>query len=149
MNNLFREYRKGDFDFVDPIDQVAADANARENAEYWVDRSPPHRSSTILDPLGVPLAVCNAVLVSQGVLELYSYVDKRVDQCAVRYGRAMRKIIERETARPDIHRLQLLVRADSQWAGRWANFLGFSFEGKLRSYGAQGEDHFLYAKVRA
>jgi hypothetical protein len=149
MNRLFREYHFGDFDFIDPIGAVAEDHRSLEHARWWVEQSHPDRSRTVLDVQGRPIAVTNANMISQGVLELYSFVDKRVEECAIRYGRGMRAVLaDVLKTHPGVHRVQMLVRADQPWAGRWASFLEMNFEGRLRSYGAQGEDHFLYAKVR-
>ena len=148
-SKLFRKYLDGDLECIDPISALADISDARDTAAYWIDQCGSDLVRTILRPNGLPLAVVNANPVANGVLELYSFVDKSVEGCALHYVRAMRALIDDAFVRlPETHRLQLLIRADQKWSSRWASALHFDFEGRLRKY-AGGKDHILYARLRA
>lgn len=147
-NKLFRKYLDGDLLWISPISAIDEVEGARDMAAYWIDRSGSDLVRTILGPDGKPLAVVNANPITAGVLELYSFVDKSVETCGLHYGRAMRAMIEDAFVRlPETHRLQILIRADQKWSSRWASFLRFDFEGRLRRY-SHGRDYILYARLR-
>lgn len=44
-------------------------------------------------------------------------------------------------------RLEATVEADFKPACRWVELLGFEFEGRMKRYGLNGEDHLRYART--
>jgi hypothetical protein len=45
------------------------------------------------------------------------------------------------------HRLQMNIQAQDTGLQRWAESLGFTFEGVMKQYGADKLDHHLYARI--
>ena len=68
-----------------------------------------------------------------------------------RYRKSMishlRRHIDRITKEDGLRRVQATVRADFPAAHRFLEFLGFDREGLMVSYGADGADHYLYARI--
>lgn len=117
--------------------------------ERFMDAEAHNPALTILAPdEGTPLACVMGVKLYEGVYELCSLVDKSVDSCALHYIRSLRFLIEHEFERRQINRFQMFTRADMPWSSRFPTALGFSFEGRLRRYGADGADYHLFSKVR-
>ncbi len=50
-------------------------------------------------------------------------------------------------SRGGFHRLQLHICEDDHRLVRWAEALGFTFEGIMRQYGADKKNHRLYARI--
>lgn len=58
-----------------------------------------------------------------------------------------RPLVDRWMSSCHLVRLQCTVRADQYPSIRFAGWLGFELEGRLRAYGPGAVDHYMYAKV--
>jgi hypothetical protein len=143
-----RLYVPGDLLEIDPHNAFTDDPKARLNMEYWIERTSLRYSRTLTDDGGKPLAVIMMRPLYTRVWQVSAFVDKAVEQCGYRYVREVRRCVDAAFEFPEVVRMQMFVRCDRPWAVKWATSLGFSFEGKLRKFGTQEVDHFLYAKVR-
>jgi len=70
-----------------------------------------------------------------------------VDGYPVSLTRSTTRYFNRIATEMKLKRLQLTVNATNLVAVRWANALGFTREGVLRSYGADGADHIVFARI--
>jgi hypothetical protein len=102
----------------------------------------------VLTPDGKPLAVLGADAVFPKSLELYSFVDKSADLHRVGYAKSVRTVVESLWEEHAPNRMQMVVNSKYAWAEKWATFLGFQKESTLRKYGPDGEDFYMYARVR-
>lgn len=148
MNKFLRPVEAHDFMHIVPLPAYSEDKEIMFRMMSNILELPRQLSSTVLDVGGSPIAIFVALPLYPKVWELCAYVDKSVERCGLHYCKATKRLIDAAFIAYPVDRMQITVRADQPWAGRWATFLGFNFEGRLRKYGAEGVDHFLYAKVR-
>tara|TARA_Y100000310_G_scaffold74344_1_gene70458 strand:- start:218 stop:667 length:450 start_codon:yes stop_codon:yes gene_type:complete len=59
----------------------------------------------------------------------------------------LREHVERLSREDGYRRLQATARTDFAVGQRFLEFLGFEREGRLRKYGPDGADHYLYARL--
>lgn len=95
-----------------------------------------------------PLACFGSHWIDNGVIELWALVDREVENFAHYYARRTKLLLEFHFDQTKAHRAQIFIRADQPWCHRWAHYLGLTLEGRLKKYGADGSDYFLFAKVR-
>lgn len=146
---MVREYRSGDIDRINLHPAYADDTDVRERHREACEMLGADFCRTILSPSGDKvLAVVAGYPIFTKVMDLYAVVDKSVDEHHVYYAKAMKCLIDTEFDRRGLNRVQIHILADMPWAARWASFLGFVFEGRLRHYGEENKDHFLFAKWR-
>jgi len=148
MSKYLRKFQVADLLTIEPMTAFAEDKDIVFRIRDNLAQLPESMAVTVVNPAGEAIAVFYALPLYPKVWELCAYVDKSVDQCGLHYSKVTKSLVALLFRATTINRLQLTMRADQPWAGRWATFLGFNFEGRLRKYGAEGVDHFLYAKVR-
>lgn len=72
--------------------------------------------------------------------DFFEMSDLNIRQCLVRIGRAMRQV--------ELQRVQATTEVGFDRADEFLTRLGFVREGKLKKYGSDGQDHYMYAFVR-
>lgn len=82
-----------------------------------------------------------------GIAEGWMLTSHLVDGYPVSLTRSTTRYFNRIATEMKLKRLQLTVNATNVVAVRWANALGFTREGVLRSYGADGADHIMFARI--
>lgn len=92
---------------------------------------------------GYIVGILGASFIGKGIWEGWFYPSKKVKnhtRALVRSSKLMSDLIVEK----DMHRLQIAVLSDNK---KWAESLGFQFEGIVKNYHGN-KDHFMYIKVR-
>jgi len=105
-----------------------------------------HMAFTALAGTAV-LGSAGVALQWRGVGTAWLLVSDRLRAHPLFMTRAVIRGIRKAEADLDLHRLQITVRAGYEAASRWAERLGFVFEGEMPGYGPNGETHLRYARV--
>ncbi len=95
-----------------------------------------------------PLACVGCNRIFSQVAECWTLLSKDVERYPFYYASAMKRISETAFVFYGLERMQISIKADQEWAHKWAKYLGFDFEGEMKSYGEELVDYFLFAKVR-
>lgn len=94
------------------------------------------------------VGIVGIALHRPGVASAWSIMDKRMPMHGLSVTRCVKKLIDEIQAQHSLKRLDLLCAyADDNRYERWAQTLGFAYEGTLRKYGANGEDYVLMARI--
>lgn len=83
----------------------------------------------------------------QGVGEGWMLTTEKILTHRLAFHRTVLKVIDMESARYGLRRIQATVLVGFTRAIRYIEALGFAREGVLRKYGPNGSDYYLYAKV--
>ncbi len=85
----------------------------------------------------------------QGVLEIWSVTTISFDYSKKSYHRfAKEKIEEVFETLPGIHRMQIYVKAKYPHLQRWAEGLGFTYEGRHPMMGPDKEEYLSFGRVK-
>jgi len=76
---------------------------------------------------------------------MWSLISKNIPGNGVLAVRSAKERIE--NVMQDYRRIQVEVLTDSDVSVRFIEFLGFTREGTMKSYGPGGQDYYLYARV--
>lgn len=90
------------------------------------------------------VALASYVVQWEGLAIGFATLTEEAGPSLISITRRVRQVIE---SIPDVRRFQMTVRADFEQGNRWARMLGCESEGILRSYGKNGEDHVMYARL--
>lgn len=94
-----------------------------------------------------PLAIFGGFLITPDVMQGWGIVSKEVNKYPISFHRTMKDLIPYIMNKTPIRRLQISVRVDLDNGFKWANKLGFVCEGRMRNYGRDGSDYYLFARV--
>lgn len=97
---------------------------------------------------GRPIAILGMNPIHRGVFQAWAIISSEVQKHPVSFHKLALTIFERWKTQSGAHRVQMTVQADFEAARRWALALGFNYEGKLRSYGEDGSDFYIYGWVK-
>lgn len=129
------------------IAQGVQDAQVRQvshvPASYASVAKPPGLSMTVRD--GDSIVLCGGILPAgpqYGVL--WAVLAAGAGRHMVFLHRATQRFIDLEPLR----RLEASVETGFPAGCRWLEMLGFAYEGPLAAFGANGEDHVRYARIR-
>lgn len=92
-----------------------------------------------------------AIVLCCGAIEMRPHLAHAWSMLSVDAPPHMFGIIKRVRGFLDLlphRRVEMNVRGGFAAGHKWARLLGFEREGIMRAYGADGEDHHLYARVR-
>jgi hypothetical protein len=105
-----------------------------------------HRTMTILDNMGLPVAIGGVIQMLPGVGEVWLYAkpEYREDH-PIALAKAVKKFLS--SFGDQFHRLQMTIDSRDKALLKWALFLGFKQEGVLRQYGQELEDHIMFSKI--
>lgn len=101
---------------------------------------------TILDT-GKPVAIFGGFLFIPGVIHFWGLVSEEVKQKPFSFHKTVKKMITYYEKNQKPRRVQIDVKADYEEGKRWAQALGFEYEGTMKRYGVNGEDFHLYARM--
>lgn len=91
------------------------------------------------------LAIGGAVQLFKGVAEVWMCVTPEGKAQPLSLSRSMKDMVSRLGA--IFHRLQLTTLEHDTAAIRWAEFLGFTYEGLMIKYGPDQKNHKRFAKT--
>lgn len=134
---------------LEPKDVEGEWAHLRQDA-YFNFRFPEFRRMFKLTDPGNDkiVAVIGASLISKGVWEGWVFTGPDVKKYAKRLVKEVRDfsdwaLTDGSNHGPGIHRLQIAVLEENR---KWAEAIGFQFEGIVKNYHSN-KDHFMYIKV--
>jgi len=96
---------------------------------------------------GDPIGAAGIAVVRPGMGEAWSLFSPLIKRFPLALHKAASRLIPEVTKRHNLRRVCAMVDEGDAVAVRWIERLGFEREGLMRSYGDNGEDVFLYAKV--
>lgn len=88
-----------------------------------------------------------AVEIVPGVAEMWLLTSHHVERIPISLTRSAIRYHNHIAIEMQLHRLQMTVEVENLFAVRWASALKFTREGRLRKYGATGQDYFMYARL--
>jgi hypothetical protein len=94
------------------------------------------------------LASSVVTLVAKGVASAWLLASDEMRRHPVFLHKHVRRGMELVERGLRLRRLQIVVRTDLEVARRWAERLGFRCEGEMAGYGPNGENYWLYARVK-
>jgi len=94
------------------------------------------------------IAIGGVITVHQGVGEAVLICEDNPNGDRFRIARASRNVMDYIFQNCSFHRLQARAPVENALYNRFIVFLGFKKEGVLESYGFNGEDYFIYARVK-
>ena len=96
---------------------------------------------------GSPIAIFGGKIVTRGVIQYWGLVSDRVRECPIAFHKSVRLFLDFHKDKYALRRMQMTVRGDYKEGFAWAESLGFSFEGMMRSYGPEGDDYAMFGRV--
>lgn len=96
---------------------------------------------------GRPVAVVGGIEYLPGILSLWGLISKEAKKRGVGVIHATRRILETEMRERKIRRAELTVTEHFTAGIRLASALGFTCEGLLKKYGADGSNHWRFARI--
>lgn len=105
-------------------------------------------SYVMKDGLGRIGIMFGYTVVWDGVLEIWSVTTRNFDYSRKSYHRFAKEKIEEALELPGIHRLQMYVKARYPHLQRWAEGLGFTYEGRHPMMGPDKEEYYSYGRVK-
>lgn len=93
------------------------------------------------------LAIIGFTRIHQFSGEFWAVTSDECDKYPVSFTRKIIKLLRDYVLQHKLRRVQMIVQSDYQQGIIWANRLGFEFEGTLRSFGPNGENCNMMAKV--
>jgi hypothetical protein len=82
-----------------------------------------------------------------GVAEAWMFTGKVGREHGIILSRGARRVFDKIGPALDLRRMQIVVSVDRSDAVNWARFLKFEEEGRLKSYGPEGADYLMFARV--
>lgn len=101
---------------------------------------------TLLSPDGI-ICIAGVAPVWPGVGAAWSVTSDLVNKYPKAYFKATKQVLDAISADWKLHRVQVSVNVENKKAVNWVQHLGFQFEGLMRAYGVDKQDHYLYARV--
>lgn len=94
------------------------------------------------------LAVLTGCLVMSGNLEVSALVSKEARKCPVQFARHIRRRLDHYEKMVNARRVQCTVRAGFPFLVKFIKLLGFEQEALMRKFGPEGDDYYLFARVK-
>ena len=94
------------------------------------------------------LAIFGGFYVSKGVFQIWGIVSNDVRRYPVSFYKHTKSLLSFFEKKESPRRIQIDIRVSHKDLSHWAKSLGFSPEGIMRAYESDGEDCWLFAKVR-
>lgn len=93
------------------------------------------------------VAFClGAVELWPGVAEAWSVTSALIETLPVSFHRLVLRMLDQQQSRHRCRRLQASVRQDHRTSIRWLHRLGFTYEGRMEAYGADGSPYLRFAR---
>ena len=94
-----------------------------------------------------PIAAGGISYLWDGVAEGWVLASRDIFKYPIFCAKTIKRRTDLLAKNNKLRRIQTAVKADSDTAIRFAEWLGFKREGFMKNYGPDGADHYLYAKV--
>jgi hypothetical protein len=83
-----------------------------------------------------------------GTFEAWAYTTDLINKYRFKIHPIVSRMFDSIFSAPSVRRVQATIAADRPDAIRWADHLGFWREGRMEGYGPNGEDFYIYARVK-
>jgi hypothetical protein len=93
------------------------------------------------------LGVVGAIKVWDGNAQLWAVFDRRTDKYPISLTKACEACIKLAAKELNLRRVSFTVKSDYTNGHKFANHLGFVFEGRMMGYLPDGSDADLYARL--
>lgn len=97
---------------------------------------------------GDVLAVFSGTLVTANTFEISALVGANARKYPLQFFRHTARRIDFWQRTMNVQRLQTTIRDNHPFLIKWIKLLGFSLEARMRKFGPEGDDYFLFARVR-
>lgn len=131
-----------------------SDLTAFIGPNIWADMEhnltvPTTHFLSLVNDDGEVVAIAGWTFVRAGTIEVGVYRSDSVDNYWLGFSRIIKNLVDLYIPNriPNVHRAEIYVDVDWEMGGKWANFLGFEYEGICRAYDKNYKDHALYSKI--
>jgi len=97
---------------------------------------------------GNVVGVVGGTFLFPGTLEAFGLFSEEVRREKVSFHKTVTEILDKSYDLFRLHRIQIVVRSDYGDGKKWAESLGFLYEGTMKRYGPTGLDYCLYGRTR-
>lgn len=97
---------------------------------------------------GKPVGIVGLAQPWPGVAEVWTILSDKIRQSPVGVTKLMRRLLDGYMTELGIWRAQMTVIDGHDEGMRWAKLLGFECEGKLRKFGPDAKDHWMFGRVK-
>lgn len=104
-------------------------------------------SICILDEYGQISGCAGIVFIWQGVGEVWSIFNNNMLARPLSIVRIMKTLIKKLRDSKLFHRVQMTIYENQPGLTKWAESLGFQFEGRMLKYGPDQKTHLRYALI--
>jgi RimJ/RimL family protein N-acetyltransferase len=102
---------------------------------------------SIVDQTKKVMAIAGFQLITGGVGQIWITPRSGYLSWYMTLAKTARELVDIIFEGKEIHRLQMTIEPEFERGDRWARFLGFSYEGLMKSY-IKGVDVKLYGRVK-
>tara|TARA_R100001443_G_scaffold73367_1_gene81299 strand:- start:1379 stop:1870 length:492 start_codon:yes stop_codon:yes gene_type:complete len=95
---------------------------------------------------GVTYAMFGCFPLWYGVAEAWLLPSRHIKRKTIALHRGARLFFDHYAKKKELKRLQFTVHSTNFQAVRWAKRCYFTEEGRLKNYGPDGKDHFMFAR---
>jgi len=96
---------------------------------------------------GVTMVCAGLIPLFPNTSEAWMLRDERVERYPIALSKGALVFFDEVGPALDLTRVQLLVNAQNIAAVRWAKWLKFKNEGRLRAYGPDDTDYYMFARL--
>jgi len=93
------------------------------------------------------LAIMGFTMIDIGVCQGWALTTKNIKDNYLELSKAVRRVVDFHIIDNNIHRMEIIIRADFETGFRWAEFLGFEQESVLKMYNSDKTDSVLYRRL--
>lgn len=104
--------------------------------------------SVIHERTGEVLAIFSGTNHLRGNFEISALIGLAARKYPIQFFRHTQRRIQFWFDKPDIRRVQTTIRCGYPFLEHWILLLGFTCEGRMRKFGPEGDDYYLYARVK-
>lgn len=141
-----RNFEVEDYKKIEPKDFYLADPKIRDRDLSAISCSGP--MNTLYDDVsGEIVGIVGFQIFWDGVAETWSIMSKNSDKHRVGLARAVKEGMDFYAKAMNLKRLQATCPGGMACGDRWFEFLGFTKEGLMKSFGPDGSDYYLYARI--
>lgn len=97
---------------------------------------------------GKPLAIFGVIKLWEGVAEAWLLTDNKLHTIAHPFHRVTKLMFDIFMSELNLFRLQVTVHSSNLQAIKWIETLYFKKEGRLRCYGPDKKDFYIYSRIK-
>lgn len=122
------------------------DHSIKERLKEYSKEPTVHSYTFIHDDSPVCILMVNTIFGS--ICDVIAVTADTLSECKIIFVKWCRSMIETYFNKPEVRRIQLVVRSDYKKGCKFVEFLGFKKEGEMHRYGADDATYSIYARVK-